>query len=91
MLTINNTMMNTIKKYLGLVWMALAPILVVLMFIQAFEKIGAAAEGIAKTNTILQWAIILIIFLPISLGLAIFGYYAFKDEYAHLPESSDEL
>ncbi|MFN3444516.1 MAG: DUF6814 family protein [Bacteroidia bacterium] len=83
--------MNTIKKLLGFVWIALAPLLVVFMFMQAIEKVGAAAEGVAKTNTLLQWAIILIIFIPICIGLAIFGYYALKNEYAHLPESSKEI
>jgi len=83
--------MNTIKKILGVVWIILAPTLVVLMFSQAFKKIGEATAGIMRTNTILQWSIILIIFIPISIGLIIFGYYAAKGEYEHLPESSDEL
>jgi hypothetical protein len=83
--------MNSIKKLLGLIWIALAPIMVIFMFIQASEKISEATEGVAKTNTFLQWAIILIIFIPICIGLAIFGFYAFKNEYAHLPESSKEL
>ena len=37
------------------------------------------------------WGIILIIFLPIALGLSIFGYYAWKGYYEHLPASSAEL
>jgi len=46
--------MNTIKKILGVVWIILAPTLVVLMFSQAFKKIGEATAGIMRTNTILQ-------------------------------------
>ncbi|MES2829029.1 MAG: hypothetical protein V4687_12775 [Bacteroidota bacterium] len=78
--------MNSIKKILGLLWMILGPASIILMFIQAMEKIGLAPEGVAKTNTALQWGIILFIFIPISAGLVIFGYYAFKGEYDQLPE-----
>lgn len=83
--------MNTIKKYLGLVWMLLGPAMVVFMFIQANDKISKAVEGVAKTNTILQWSIILIIFIPVCIGLIIFGYYGWKGEYEHLPENSNEI
>lgn len=83
--------MNSIKKALGIVWILLAPSLVIFMIMQAIEKVGNAAEGIARTNTLLQWSIIIIIFIPICIGLAIFGFYALKGEYTHLPESSDEV
>lgn len=83
--------MNTIKRILGYLWLILAPVIMIFMFTQAYAKVSAAAEGIMKTNTLLQWSIILIIFLPVSAGLAIFGYYAIKGEYDHLPESSNEL
>lgn len=83
--------MNSIKKMLGVIWILLAPALVIFMVIQAYDKVGKAAEGIARTNTLLQWAIIIIIFIPICAGLAIFGYYAIRGEYDHLPENSDEL
>jgi hypothetical protein len=73
--------MSAIKKLLGIVWILLAPTAVVLMFIQAFEKTSAAAEGIARTNTALQWGIILFIFIPISIGFTIFGLYSLKGEY----------
>lgn len=83
--------MNSIKKLLGIVWMILGPAVVYFMFSQAAEKISKAAEGVAKTNTTLQWIIILVIFIPVCFGLCIFGYYAYKGEYEHLPESSDEI
>jgi hypothetical protein len=82
--------MNSLKKYLGAVWMLLAPVLVVFMFWQAYEKINAA-PAITKANTALQWSIILIIFLPICAGLFIFGRYGWHGDYAHLPESSEEI
>lgn len=82
--------MNTIKKILGIVWMILAPAIAVFLFWQAAEKIGLASET-SKSNVTLQWVIILVIFLPICIGLFIFGYYALKGYYEHLPESSSEL
>lgn len=82
--------MNTIKKMLGLVWMAAAPILIWFLASQAIQKISNAIEA-NKSNVLLQWVIILSIFAPICVGLFIFGYYGFKGEYDHLPESSKEL
>jgi len=73
--------MNNIKKILGLAWMILAPLAVILMFEQAGEKISLATEGVARTNTALQWGIILLIFIPVSIGMVIFGYYSWKGEY----------
>nr|WP_295921490.1 hypothetical protein [uncultured Dyadobacter sp.] len=83
--------MSALKKMLGLVWMLLGPAIIIFLFMQAVDKIGEAAEGIARTNTTLQWAIIILIFIPICTGLVIFGNYAWKGEYDHLPESSAEL
>lgn len=82
--------MNAIKKILGFVWMIMSPAIILFLISQAYVKIGAASEA-AKANTILQWVIILLIFLPISIGFFIFGKFAAQDEYAHLPESSKEI
>jgi len=79
--------MNQLKKWLGIVWMLLGPVAI-------YYLIKTAAEEISKnpvTNTIIQWAVFVIIFIPIAIGLIIFGYYAFKGEYDHLPESSKEI
>ncbi|WEK19251.1 MAG: hypothetical protein P0Y49_20970 [Candidatus Pedobacter colombiensis] len=78
--------MNALKKALGVVWIILGPASIIFLFMQAIEKIGLAEEGVHKTNTALQWGIILFIFIPISAGLVIFGYYALKGEYDQLPE-----
>lgn len=80
--------MNALKKILGLVWMVLGPLAMTFLFIQAFDKIELARTSIERTNTILQWSIILFIFFPISLGLMIFGFYAWKGEYDKLPDNS---
>jgi ABC-type transport system involved in cytochrome c biogenesis permease component len=82
--------MNIIKRILGVVWMLLSPSLIYFLATQAISKIGAATEA-TKANVTLQWAIILIIFTPICIGFFIFGYYAVKGEYDHLPESSADL
>jgi uncharacterized membrane protein YidH (DUF202 family) len=82
--------MNALKKYLGVIWMALSPAIVGFLIWQATDKIAKASEA-TKANVTLQWSIILIIFFPICIGLLIFGYYAFVGAYEHLPESSEEL
>lgn len=82
--------MNTIKRILGLVWMALSPAIIWFLASQAIQKIGAATE-LTKSNVTLQWIIILTIFTPICIGFFIFGYYGFKGEYEKLPETSNDL
>jgi predicted Na+-dependent transporter len=79
--------MNTIKRYLGIIWILLGPVAV-------YYLVKTAASEIAKKpviDTKIQWAVFIIVFLPIALGMVIFGYYALKGEYDHLPESSKEL
>jgi hypothetical protein len=83
--------MNVLKRILGVAWMIMGPVIILFLFMQAAEKIAAAAAGIARTNTTLQWSIIIIIFIPICAGLMIFGYYGLKGEYDRLPEHSDDL
>ena len=83
--------MNKLKKALGLFWILLGPASVIFLFMQAYEKTTLAAAGADKTNTALQWGIILFIFIPISAGLVIFGYYAFKGEYDQLPSEDSNL
>ena len=79
--------MNTVKRGLGIIWMLLAPALVAFLVWQATDKIQHATE-ITRSNVILQWVIILFIFLPICTGLFIFGYYAYKGNYDHQQDSS---
>lgn len=82
--------MNSLKKYLGIVWMTLAPAIIIFLFWQAADKIGKATEA-TRANVTLQWSIILIIFLPICIGFMIFGRYAYKGYYEHLPDNSAEI
>ena len=81
--------MNTIKRYLGIIWLLLAPIVIYFLISGAIDNIDPA--GKKDINNPIIWIIIITIFTPIAIGLMIFGWYAFKGEYDHLPEDSNEL
>lgn len=79
--------MNQLKKIAGIVWMLLGPVAV-------YYLIKTAAAEIAKKpviDTKIQWGVFVIVFIPIAAGMVIFGWYALKGEYDHLPESSAEI
>jgi purine-cytosine permease-like protein len=79
--------MNNIKKISGIIWILLGPFAIIYL-------IKTAASEITKKpviDTKIQWIVFVVIFIPIAIGLMIFGWYAFKGEYDHLPESSAEL
>lgn len=79
--------MNSIKRYAGLLWMIMGPVAI-------FYLIKTAADEIAKKpiiDTKIQWIVFVAIFIPIAIGIMIFGWYALKGAYDHLPESSAEL
>ena len=78
--------MNVLKKYLGVLWIALGPI-------AGYYLVKTALSEIAKKpeiDTKIQWGVFVLVFIPIAIGMVIFGYYALKGEYAHLPENSEE-
>jgi hypothetical protein len=81
--------MNTIKKYLGIIWLLLAPAVIYFLVDRAIVHIDTS--GKKDINNPVIWIIIIGIFTPIAIGLMIFGWYALKNEYSHLPESSSEL
>ncbi len=69
--------MKQLKKWLGLVWMSLAPVLIFLL-------VRTAAAEISRSpviDTKIQWAVFILVFLPIAAGFFVFGYYAWKGEY----------
>lgn len=79
--------MNALKKYSGIIWMLLGPVAI-------YYLIKTAAGEISKKpviDTKIQWIVFVIIFIPIAIGIMIFGYYALKGEYKSLPESSAEI
>jgi hypothetical protein len=81
--------MNTVKKILGIVWMLVGPVVLYFLINGAIHNINLT--GTKDINKPIPWVIIITIFTPIAIGLVIFGYYALKGEYDHLPESSDEV
>ena len=83
--------MKALKKYLGIIWIILGPAAMLFLSWQAWNKINLAKAGIETTNTALQWGIILLIFIPIAIGLVIFGRYSLAGDYDKLPDTSEEL
>lgn len=56
--------------------------------------ISTALSEIAKKpviDTKIQWGVFVIVFIPIAIGMVIFGWFVLKGEYDHLPESSGEI
>jgi predicted Na+-dependent transporter len=79
--------MNTIKRYMGVVWMLLGPVAI-------YFLVNTALAEIAKKpviDTKIQWGVFAVVFIPIAIGLMIFGYYAYKGEYDQIPQRSEEL
>ena len=81
--------MNALKKYLGIIWLLLAPAVIYFLIDRAIVHIDPA--GKKDINNPVIWIIIIAIFTPIAIGLVIFGWYAFRGEYDQLPKSSKEL
>jgi hypothetical protein len=79
--------MNQFKKFLGLVWMIFGVLAYGMLLKTCLEQIRSKPT----TDTIIQWSIFAIIFLPIAIGFLIFGWLAFKGAYDQLPESSEAV
>lgn len=79
--------MNIVKRTAGLLWMALAPASLWFLVSTALQEV--ARKPVMDTKV--QWSVFCVVFIPISVGLFLFGWYALKGEYDHLPESSGEL
>ena len=70
--------MDKIKRLLGLLWMVLGPAFMVILMYSAVQNIGKGKGDIAHP---LPWAIIIFVFIPVAIGMTIFGWYAWKGEY----------
>jgi hypothetical protein len=81
--------MNMLKRYLGIIWLILAPVVIYFLVRGAITHIDP--QGKKDINNPVIWIIIITIFTPIAIGLMIFGWYALKGEYDNLPETSEEL
>ncbi len=81
--------MNAFKKFLGIFWLILAPVVIYALVDGAFSHINPKGEKEIHNPVI--WIIIIAIFTPIAIGLMIFGWYAFRGEYDSLPEDSSQV
>lgn len=81
--------MAIIRRFLGIFLLAIAPIIIFALINGAITNIDPA--GKKDINNPLIWVIIILIFLPVAIGLMIFGWYAFRGEYDINPEKSTEL
>ncbi|MEO5782926.1 MAG: DUF6814 family protein [Ginsengibacter sp.] len=71
--------MDKLKRYLGMIWMLIGPVLFVMLVKSAVNNINGNVKG--DISNPVPWIIILAIFLPIAIGLTIFGWYALKGNY----------
>lgn len=70
--------MNGLKRILGILWILLGPAVLGFLIYEAAQRF---AKPESTGNDVLQWGIIIGIFVPIAIGFVIFGYYCFKGEY----------
>lgn len=81
--------MNAFKKYFGLLFLVLAPLVIYELVSGAIRNIDAQKKEII--NSSVNWIVIIAIFTPVAMGLIIFGWYAFRGEYDDLPDTSKDL
>ena len=79
--------MNLIKRFAGIIWILLGPLAIYYLIATAISEIGKKPV----IDTKIQWIVFVVIFIPIAIGMMIFGWFALKGEYDHLPESSAEV
>ena len=79
--------MNSIKRFAGIIWILLGPLAIYYLITTAISEI----QKKPVIDTKIQWIVFVVIFIPIAVGMMIFGWLALKGEYDHLPESSVEV
>ena len=78
--------MDKLKRFLGIVWIFVGPVLFIMLLISAIKNINGHAKG--DISNPIPWIIILAIFLPIAIGLSIFGWYALKGNYDRIHDDA---
>jgi hypothetical protein len=71
--------MNALKRYLGIVWIVMGPAVFLMLILSAFKHINSNVKG--DISNPVPWIIIIVIFLPIAIGLVIFGRYCWQGAY----------
>ena len=87
MLKIKLFFMNSIKRFAGIIWILLGPLAIYYLVTTAMTEI----QKKPVIDTRIQWIVFVVVFIPIAIGLMIFGWFALKGEYDHLPERSEEI
>jgi len=72
--------MDALKRILGVVWALLGPAIIIGMIMRASEELSHVKPEKVQ-ETYIFWIIVIAIFMPIALGLTLFGVYAFQNEY----------
>lgn len=62
---------------MGIIWILLGPVAIYYLIQTALQQTAAHPTVDAK----IQWGVFVVVFIPIAIGLMIFGYYAWKGEY----------
>jgi uncharacterized protein DUF6814 len=79
--------MNALKRISGILWIVAGPVAIFYLVRTAISEINKRPV----IDTKIQWAVFVIVFIPIAIGIIIFGLYAIKGEYDHLPGSSSDI
>ena len=79
--------MNALKRITGILWIAAGPLAIYYLVRTAINEINKKPV----IDTKIQWAVFVIVFIPIAVGIIIFGFFAIKGEYDHLPDSSADI
>jgi MFS family permease len=72
---------GALRKALGIVWLILGPVILYYLVRTGLSEIAKKPGLDAKV----QWGVFVIVFIPIAIGLVIFGFYALKGEYGARP------
>jgi hypothetical protein len=79
--------MNVLKRIAGILWIVAGPLAIYYLVRTAIEEINKKPV----IDTKIQWAVFVIVFIPIAIGIIIFGVYALKGQYDHLPDRSADI
>jgi len=79
--------MNVLKRIAGILWIVAGPLAIYYLVRTATEEINKKPV----IDTKIQWAVFVIVFIPIAIGIMIFGVYAIKGQYDHLPDRSADI
>jgi purine-cytosine permease-like protein len=79
--------MNALKRIAGILWIIAGPLAIYYLVRTAIDEIHKKPV----IDTKIQWAVFVIVFIPIAIGIMIFGFYAIKGQYDHLPDSSADI